>query len=67
MANRWVMENIPVTTEWMDRTEAEKKYGFTLYQGGVVPGKSIRVIQIPGVDASLRWNSLRSNRADRIN
>lgn len=24
MANRWVMENIPVTTEWMDRTEAEK-------------------------------------------
>lgn len=50
MANRWVMENIPVTTEWMDRTEAEKKYGFTLYQGGVVPGKSIRVIQIPGVD-----------------
>ena len=50
MANRWVMENIPVTTEWMDRTEAEKKYGFTLYQGGVGPGKSIRVIQIPGVD-----------------
>jgi len=49
-ANRWVMENIPVTTEWMDRTEAEKKYGFILYQGGVVPGKSIRVVQIPGVD-----------------
>ncbi len=50
IANRWVMENIPVTTKWMDRTEAEKKYGFILYQGGVVPGKSIRIIQIPGVD-----------------
>lgn len=50
MANRWVMENIPVDTEWMDRTEAEKKYGFILYQGGVVPGRSIRVVQIPGVD-----------------
>ncbi|MDD3753649.1 MAG: alanine--tRNA ligase [Methanobacterium sp.] len=50
IANRWVMKNIPVTAEWMDRTEAEKKYGFILYQGGVVPGKSIRVIQIPGVD-----------------
>ncbi len=50
IANRWVMENIPLETEWMDRTDAEKKYGFILYQGGVVPGKSIRVVQIPGVD-----------------
>ena len=50
IANRWVMENIPVETTWMDRTDAEKKYGFILYQGGVVPGKSIRVVQIPGVD-----------------
>jgi alanyl-tRNA synthetase len=50
IANRWVMDNIPLETEWMDRTEAEKKYGFILYQGGVVPGTSIRVVQIPGVD-----------------
>ncbi|MCC7550923.1 MAG: alanine--tRNA ligase [Methanobacterium sp.] len=50
MANRWVMDNIPLETQWMDRTEAEKKYGFILYQGGVVPGTSIRVVQIPGVD-----------------
>jgi len=34
----------------MDRTEAEKQYGFVLYQGGVVPGTIIRVVQIPGVD-----------------
>ncbi|MBP1946157.1 alanyl-tRNA synthetase [Methanobacterium petrolearium] len=50
IANRWVMDNIPVNVEWMNRTEAEKKYGFILYQGGVVPGSSIRVVQIPGVD-----------------
>jgi alanyl-tRNA synthetase len=50
IANRWVMDNIPLETEWMDRTEAEKKYGFILYQGGVVPGSSIRVVQIPSVD-----------------
>jgi alanyl-tRNA synthetase len=50
IANRWVMENIPVNIEWMNRTEAEKKYGFILYQGGVVPGSSIRVVQISGVD-----------------
>ncbi|PKL71269.1 MAG: alanine--tRNA ligase, partial [Methanobacteriales archaeon HGW-Methanobacteriales-2] len=41
---------IPLKTQWMDRTDAEKKYGFILYQGGVVPGTSIRVVQIPGVD-----------------
>lgn len=50
IANRWVMENIPLKTQWMDRTDAEKKYGFILYQGGVVPGTSIRVVQIHGVD-----------------
>jgi alanyl-tRNA synthetase len=50
LANRWVMENLAVKTQWMDRTEAEKQYGFVLYQGGVVPGTTIRVVKIPGVD-----------------
>jgi len=34
----------------MDKAEAEKDYGFTLYQGGVVPGNSLRVVDIEGVD-----------------
>ena len=50
VANVWVMENLRVDTQWMDRNEAEKNYGFILYQGGVVPGTIIRVVQIPGVD-----------------
>jgi len=50
LANQWVMENLEVEINWMDRTEAEKTYGFILYQGGVVPGSRIRVVQIPGVD-----------------
>lgn len=45
-ANRMVMENIPISTGWLDRTEAEKRFGFELYQGGVPPGKSIRVVQV---------------------
>lgn len=49
-ANRYVMENRPVLTNWMARAEAEKKYGFILYQGGVVPGMSIRTVQVDGVD-----------------
>ena len=41
LANKYVMENRPVLTNWMARAEAEKKYGFILYQGGVVPGMSV--------------------------
>ena len=34
----------------IDRNNAEKNFGFRLYQGGVPPGNMIRVINIPGVD-----------------
>jgi len=45
LANEAVIKNIPVQTMWMPRTEAEKQYGFRLYQGGAVPGKEIRVVK----------------------
>jgi alanyl-tRNA synthetase len=50
IANRYVMGNYSVHTKWMDRTNAEKKYGFSLYQGGVVPGANIRTVKIDGID-----------------
>lgn len=50
LANRLVMDNIAINTFWMDRTVAEKKYGFILYQGGVVPGMNIRTVEIEGTD-----------------
>lgn len=34
----------------MDKSEAEKKFGFHLYQGGIVPGNSLRVVNIADVD-----------------
>ncbi len=37
-ANRRVMEIEPVDTQFLPRTEAEKLFGFELYQGGVPPG-----------------------------
>ncbi len=46
LANRSVMKNQPVYFDWMDRVEAEKKYGFVLYQGGVPPGKEIRILRV---------------------
>ncbi|KPV61861.1 MAG: Alanine--tRNA ligase [Candidatus Bathyarchaeota archaeon BA1] len=46
LANQAVMQNIPVGTSWLPREQAEKQYGFRLYQGGVVPGREIRVVKI---------------------
>jgi alanyl-tRNA synthetase len=45
-ANRMVMQDLPVYIKWEDRDKAEQKFGFDLYQGGVPPGKEIRVVQV---------------------
>jgi alanyl-tRNA synthetase len=47
-ANRMVMAGVPVEIEVEDRTKAEQKYGFSLYQGGVPPGRDIRVVKVAG-------------------
>ena len=51
LANKVVVENRPVKTFMIPRDEAEKRYGFRLYQGGVYPGRVIRVVEIEGWDA----------------
>ena len=50
LANEYVMENIDLDIQFHTRDEAQELYGFILYQGGIVPGKNIRVVKIPGVD-----------------
>jgi len=50
LANRVVAEGRTVSCRWMPRNEAEAQYGFRLYQGGAVPGKEIRVVEIEGWD-----------------
>lgn len=44
------MENIDLDIKFHSRDEAQELYGFMLYQGGIVPGKMIRVVKVPGVD-----------------
>jgi alanyl-tRNA synthetase len=46
LANQMVMEDSLVSIKWEERTRAEQKYGFELYQGGVPPGKEIRVVRV---------------------
>ena len=50
VANEVVRRNLKVTNTFMPRQEAEEKYGFRLYQGGVVPGRLVRVVNIGGWD-----------------
>ncbi|OPY35924.1 MAG: Alanine--tRNA ligase [Methanoregula sp. PtaU1.Bin051] len=47
-ANRMIMASQPVDIGIEDRVKAEQKYGFALYQGGVPPGREIRVVKVAG-------------------
>lgn len=49
-ANEIITKNIKLTKNFFSRTEAEKNYGMRIYQGGAVPGKEIRIVEIPGID-----------------
>ncbi|MDG6914223.1 MAG: alanine--tRNA ligase [Nitrososphaerota archaeon] len=50
LANEVVRRDLAVRSTFMPRQEAEERYGFRLYQGGVVPGKDVRVVDIGGWD-----------------
>ena len=49
-ANSIIEQDIPVKIENFDRGTAEQKYGFRIYQGGVVPVKSVRIVSIGDLD-----------------
>ncbi|ADG13489.1 alanyl-tRNA synthetase [Methanocaldococcus infernus ME] len=50
IANEIVVRNYNIEAKFMDRNEAEEKYGFSIYQGGVVPGDRIRIVKIDDID-----------------
>ncbi len=50
LANSVVDKNMSVTIENFDRGAAEQKYGFKIYQGGIVPVKSVRIVSIEDFD-----------------
>lgn len=49
-ANKIVKKGIKTELSFMPREQAEKTYGTLIYQGGVAPGKLLRIVNIPGVD-----------------
>ncbi len=50
IANRTIEECRPIRTYLEERNKAEQKFGFRLYQGGVVHGPTIRVVEVDGWD-----------------
>jgi alanyl-tRNA synthetase/misacylated tRNA(Ala) deacylase len=49
-ANKLVKKSLHVHSSFLPRTEAEQTYGMNIYQGGAVPGKLLRIVNIDGID-----------------
>jgi len=49
-ANRIILGAKKIDKSFVDKAEAELKYGFGLYQGGVVPGSQLRIVNIDETD-----------------
>jgi len=50
VANELVKRDVPVRIKEMPRDRAEEKYSMRIYQGGAVPGKTLRIVAIGDYD-----------------
>jgi len=50
VANTIIRNCVPIKKYMMNKPDAEKAYGFMLYQGGAIPGNELRIVNIDGVD-----------------
>ncbi len=50
VANELVAKGVSVNKTVMSRSDAERRFGSMIYQGGAVPGKDVRIVEIPGYD-----------------
>ncbi|MHA1784576.1 MAG: alanine--tRNA ligase [Candidatus Helarchaeota archaeon] len=64
IANDIVLENRQLHKVVMKRNEAEEKFGFIIYQGGAVPGKNLRIVQIDDWDVEACGGTHLDNTAD---
>lgn len=50
LANIIIRKGIKIEKLLIPRNEAEKRFGMRIYQGGAVPGKFLRIVNIKGID-----------------
>lgn len=50
LSNEMINLNLPVNSKIMKKNLAELEYGMRIYQGGAIPGKDLRIIEIPDLD-----------------
>lgn len=50
LVNSWIFEGIPVNNYELPKDEAERRFGFRLYQGGAIPGNVLRILEIEDID-----------------
>jgi len=65
-ANNIIKQNLKITKSLMPRNIAENKYGFSIYQGGYVPGKQLRIVEIKGLDVEACGGTHLNNTKDAI-
>ncbi|MFO7710690.1 MAG: alanine--tRNA ligase [Candidatus Woesearchaeota archaeon] len=49
-ANDIVNKDLEIKTYFMDKRDAEREFGMGIYQGGAVPGKNVRIVDVSGLD-----------------
>lgn len=49
-ANSIIKKDIKINKKFYSRRLAEDKFGMEIYQGGAVPGKMVRIVEISGID-----------------
>jgi alanyl-tRNA synthetase len=61
LVNRVIDERRPVRIRYMDRYDAEKSYGYSIYQGGVPQERVLRIVEIEDWDAETCFGTHLSN------
>jgi len=49
-ANQIIIDAIKTKKYFINRPNAEEKFGFSIYQGGAAPQEKLRIMEIPGFD-----------------
>ncbi|MFO7619412.1 MAG: alanine--tRNA ligase [Thermoplasmata archaeon] len=65
-ANRIIADAIPVESMILPKDEAEKRFGFRLYQGGAIPGHTLRVLRIGDLDTEACGGTHLNNTSEAV-